>query len=51
MKKFIAALSTALLVVILALTLSACDKSGAIENKFKDNGYNEIGRASCRERV
>ncbi len=40
MKKFISALSTALLVVILALTLSACDKSGAIENNFKDNGYN-----------
>ncbi|MDE6585589.1 MAG: hypothetical protein K2K80_02795 [Clostridia bacterium] len=39
MKKFISAISIALLTVILAFTLAGCDKSGAIEKAYEDNGY------------
>ena len=40
MKKFISAISMALLTVILAFTLAGCDKSGAIEKAYEDAGYN-----------
>lgn len=39
MKKFLAALSTALLIVVLALTLSGCDNSGKIQKAFEKEGY------------
>ena len=39
MKKVLAALTTALLVVIMALTMTGCDKSGSIEKAFKNEGY------------
>ncbi|MDE7087847.1 MAG: hypothetical protein K2O67_06615 [Clostridia bacterium] len=40
MKKFLAALTTALAVVVLALTLTACsNKSGSIKKAFESEGY------------
>lgn len=39
MKKFLTALSAALLVVILALTMAGCDKSGNIKKAFENEEY------------
>lgn len=39
MKKVIAAVCSALLVVVLAFALTGCDKSGSIERAFKNAGY------------
>ena len=39
MKKFITALCTALVVVVLAFTLSGCSTYGKIEKAFVKNGY------------
>lgn len=39
MKKFLKAMSAALLVVILALTMAGCDKSGSIQKAFEDAEY------------
>lgn len=39
MKKFITAICTALLVVVLAFTLTGCDKSGKIKKAFEKEGY------------
>ena len=39
MKKFLAAISTALLIVVLALTMAGCDNSGKIQRAFEKAGY------------
>lgn len=39
MKKVLVAISTALLIVILALTFAGCGKSGQIKSAFKKAGY------------
>ena len=39
MKKVLISLSTALLVVILALTMAGCDKSGSIQKAYENEGY------------
>ena len=39
MKKVLAGIATALLTVILCLTMAGCDKSGNIKKAFEDEGY------------